>query len=127
MTIFWVGLSVSPQILRDLFGVDDILQLDPQQFAAQPLPVLETRLSAQVRNILHSRAITRGGRQTKMVLARQGTDGTELEFGDCLVEDQNNAATSYVDYLCQIHKQIHTVVSDQSVCTHERRLTFPQL
>lgn len=32
--IFWVGGCVSPQILLDLFGVDDIVALDPSHLVS---------------------------------------------------------------------------------------------
>ena len=49
-----------------------------------------------MRNILAYR-YTHRGRTPKMLLTRQDIDGLEIEFSDMLVEDQNNAALSYVD------------------------------
>ena len=63
------------------------------------LPVLETLLNAQVRNIIEFWKTTRGSKGLTIQLARQGIDGAEFEWARGLVEDRNNDASSYVDWL----------------------------
>lgn len=106
----WLHSSVSPNLLIDLFGDnhDSLKSLDPY---SSSLPVLETHLSAQVRNILEFLKVGRGSKAMTVQLARQGLDGSEYEFARLLVEDRNNEAQSYVDYLVQIHRFVQLEVS----------------
>ncbi|KAK4998738.1 COPII coat Sec23p-Sfb3p heterodimer component [Elasticomyces elasticus] len=108
--LLWLHAQVSPNLLQDLFGegFDDLKKLDP--FSAS-LPVLETHLSAQVRNILQYLETTRGSKALTIQLARQGLDGAEFEFARLLYEDRNNEAQSYVDWLVHVHRHIQLEVS----------------
>jgi protein transport protein SEC24 len=108
--LLWIHAHVSPNLLIDLFGGDrsSLKTIDP--FSAA-IPVLETHLNAQVRNILQYLSTTRGSKAMTIQIARQGLDGAEYEFARELVEDRNNEAQSYVDWLVHIHRYIQLEVS----------------
>lgn len=104
--ILWLHAQVSPNLLEDLFGPghDSLQGLNPN---TSSLPVLETHLNAQVRNLLQYLSTVRGSKSVTIQLARQGMDGAEYEFARLLLEDRNNEAQSYVDWLVHIHRQIN--------------------
>jgi protein transport protein SEC24 len=106
----WLHAQTSPNLLIDLFGddKDDLKALDPY-FSS--LPVLQTHLNAQVRNIIEYLKTMRGSKALTLQLARQGLDGAEYEFARLLVEDRNNEAQSYVDWLVHLHRHVQLEVS----------------
>jgi protein transport protein SEC24 len=108
--LLWLHSQVSPNLLEDLFGegMDDLQKLDAYINA---LPVLETHLNAQVRNILISMEEQRGRQGLSIQLARQGLDGAEFEFARLLYEDRNGEASSYVDWLVTLHRGVGSEVS----------------
>ncbi|GAA6061825.1 hypothetical protein JCM10212_001131 [Sporobolomyces blumeae] len=108
--ILWLGQAVSPQILQDLYSVENLDELDTRMTT---LPDLPTRLSAQMRNIL-SYFEERTGRCLPVLIARQNIDGTEIEFSNMLIEDSNNEQFSYVDYLCYVHQSIQSSLMGES-------------
>ncbi|KAI9723739.1 MAG: hypothetical protein M1812_001039 [Candelaria pacifica] len=112
MCLLWIHSQVSPNLLNDLFGESHstLQSLDP--FTAS-LPVLETHLNAQVRNILQYLSTVRGSKALTIQLARQGLDGAEYEFARLLVEDRNNEAQSYVDWLVHVHRHIQLELAGQ--------------
>ena len=103
--LLWIHARVSPNLLEDLFGEGKttLKSLDP---STSSLPVLDTHLNAQVRNILQYMGTVRGSKSISIQLARQGIDGAEYEFARLMVEDRNNEAQTYVDWLVHLHKQI---------------------
>ncbi|KAI5286332.1 COPII coat Sec23p-Sfb3p heterodimer component [Ascosphaera aggregata] len=119
LVLLWLHAAVSPNLLEDLFGpeITSLRRLNP---ATSAIPVLETHLNAQVRNILQYLSTVRGSKSVTIQLARQGLDGAEYEFARLLVEDRNNEAQSYVDWLVHLHRNIqlelggHKVKDDDS-------------
>ena len=107
--LLWFHSQTSPNLITDLFGEgkDSLKDLDAY---TSSLPVLETHLNAQVRNIIELLKTRRGSKGLTLQLARQGIDGAEFEFARMLVEDRNNEAQSYVDWLVHIHKGIQLEV-----------------
>ncbi|KAI9801720.1 MAG: COPII coat Sec23p-Sfb3p heterodimer component [Piccolia ochrophora] len=110
--LLWIHSHVSPNLLEDLFGDgrSSLASLDP---FSPSLPILETHLNAQVRNILQYLATLRGSKALTVQLARQGLDGSEYEFARLLVEDRNNEAQSYVDWLVHVHRHIQLEITGQ--------------
>jgi protein transport protein SEC24 len=107
--LLWLHQQVSPNLLEDLFGegFTSLQTLDPNLSA---LPVLDTHLNAQVRNILLHLEEQRGSKGLAIQLARQGLDGAEFEFARLLYEDRNGEASSYVDWLVMLHRGVGTEV-----------------
>ncbi|RAH66908.1 Sec23/Sec24 family protein [Aspergillus aculeatinus CBS 121060] len=110
--LLWLHSQVSPNLLEDLFGEgqNSLQGLSPQ---TSTIPVLETHLNAQVRNLLQYLSTIRGSKAVTIQLARQGLDGAEYEFARMLVEDRNNEAQSYVDWLVHVHRQINLELAGQ--------------
>lgn len=110
--LLWLHAQTSPNLITDLFGEghDSLKGLDAY---TSSLPVLETHLSAQVRNILEFLKSMRGSKGLTIQLARQGIDGAEYEFARTLVEDRNNEAQSYVDWLVHVHRGVQLELSGQ--------------
>jgi len=107
--LLWFHAQTSPNLITDLFG-EDKTTLQSLDAYTSNLPVLETHLNAQVRNIFEFLRAMRGSKGLTIQLARQGIDGAEYEFARMLVEDRNNEAQSYVDWLVHIHKGVQLEV-----------------
>ena len=110
--ILWIHAQVSPNLLEDLFGegYQSLQDLNPW---TSSLPVLETHLNAQVRNLIQYLSTIRGSKAATIQLARQGLDGSEFEFARMLIEDRNNEAQSYVDWLVHVHRHIQLELAGQ--------------
>jgi hypothetical protein len=73
--------------------IEALLLLMELKSAIRPGSLLSTQFS-NIIQVLESR---RGGLRLPLCIALQDRDAVEIEFGDMLVEDQNNDALSYGD------------------------------
>lgn len=110
--LLWLHEHVSPNLLEDLFGPGNT-NLADLDHSLSSLPVLETHLNAQARNLIAYWSSVRGSKALTLQLARQGLDGAEYEFARLLVEDRNNEAQSYVDWLVHLHRGIQMELAGQ--------------
>ncbi|PHH62067.1 hypothetical protein CDD81_7623 [Ophiocordyceps australis] len=110
--LMWFHEQTSPNLISDLFGQgkDSLKSLDAY---TSSLPVLETHLNCQVRNIVEFLKTMRGSKGLTIQLARRGIDGAEYEFARLLVEDRNNEAQSYIDWLVHVHKGVQMELSGE--------------
>ncbi|KAK2553358.1 Protein transport protein Sec24C [Acropora cervicornis] len=104
----WIGLQVDPNLLHEVFGVQTIGQVDIEMTS---LPVLDNPLSTRLNEIIHKIQEQRQ-HYLKLTVVRQ-RDKLEAWFKHLLVEDKgiNPAANSYVDFLCQMHKEIRNLMN----------------
>lgn len=110
--LLWLHARTSPNLVSDLFGpdYDSLASLPP---LISRLPVLDTHLNAQVRNLLQYLSTIRGSKAMSIQLARQGIDGAEYEFARGLVEDRNGECQSYVDWLVSVHRSVQLDLAGQ--------------
>ncbi|KAI1311905.1 COPII coat Sec23p-Sfb3p heterodimer component [Mortierella claussenii] len=104
---FWLGQEISVVFLQEVFGVQSLDEVDPLQ---RHLPHLETSMSSHLRTLQNYMQAQRA-KYLDLTIVRQGKDQSELEFSNLLVEDKNNEAMSYVEYLPTIHRMIQTEIT----------------
>ncbi|KAG7664662.1 SFB3 [[Candida] subhashii] len=119
----WIDPEANIMLLRDLFGdsVGSIQDINPLM---DELPVLETEISQQARNIIRyfqSHLVGLMGLGSAGIqIVRKGLDGNEFAFREMLMDDSFGGAVtatsgpSYPEYLTNLHRAIKvTMESDK--------------
>ncbi|XP_050445798.1 protein transport protein Sec24C [Cataglyphis hispanica] len=103
----WLGMALSSQWVQSVFGVPSVVQVDTDRAA---LPILDTPLNNRITNIIN-RIHAERHRCMKLTIVRQ-REKLEMVLRQFLVEDRgNDGSPSYVDFLCHMHKEIRTLLS----------------
>jgi protein transport protein SEC24 len=103
----WLGMALSSQWIQSVFGVPAVVQVDTDRAT---LPILDTPLNNRIRNIINRIRVERH-HCVKLTIVRQ-REKLEMVLRHFLVEDRgNDGSPSYVDFLCHMHKEIRTLLS----------------
>ena len=106
----YIGRNAIPLLLNDLFGpgCNSLSDLNPLH---STLPQVDSQISTQLHNLLAHISESRPSRSLHIQFVRQTLDGAELEFSTLLVEDRNNEAQAYTEFLAYLHRQINLEVN----------------
>ncbi|XP_076459281.1 protein transport protein Sec24C-like [Babylonia areolata] len=103
----WIGHMVDPELIQQMFGVASAAQVDIDKVQ---LMDLDNSASRKLRDIVDTIRQERA-RYLKLTIVRQ-RDKLEPWFNHFLVEDKGmNGSSSYVDFLCHIHKEIRNILN----------------
>ncbi|XP_063979961.1 protein transport protein Sec24C [Diachasmimorpha longicaudata] len=101
----WLGLALSPEWTQAVFGAPVV---DTERTS---LPVLDNQLNIRIRDII-ARVRAERHHCMRLTIVRQ-RDKLEMVLRHFLVEDRgNDNSQSYVDFLCHMHKEIKTLLSN---------------
>ncbi|XP_072945945.1 protein transport protein Sec24C [Epargyreus clarus] len=104
--LVWVGSQAPADFVRDVFGAASPQQIDTQ---VCELPILDNPTSEAVRELIEDARVKRRNAM-RLTLMRQH-DKLEAVLRHFLVEDRGvDGSSSYVDYLCHIHKEIRALL-----------------
>lgn len=103
----WLGLSLSPQWVQAVFGVPSVMQVDTDRTVIPELNnPLNNRIIEIINHVRHERH-----RCMKLTIVRQ-REKLEVVLRRFLLEDRGtDGSPSYVDFLCQMHKEIRVLLS----------------
>ncbi|KAB0790460.1 hypothetical protein PPYR_15149 [Photinus pyralis] len=105
--MMWIGLGVNSDFCQQVFGVPSCVQIDVDKVS---LPILDNPLSRAVHSLLLQIREERS-RHMRLTLVRQ-REKLEPIFKHFLVEDKGlDNSSSYVDFLCHMHKEIRSILS----------------
>mmetsp|Transcript_29910 Transcript_29910/g.73595 ORF Transcript_29910/g.73595 Transcript_29910/m.73595 type:complete len:821 (+) Transcript_29910:1478-3940(+) len=103
--ILWLGNKVEPHVVEGLSGAPVLKGLDCAQLE---LRSPESSHAAQMAHtIIRSLGAQRGGHYPRVEIS-SADDGRDVRFLAMLSEDRSQAAMSYVEFLCHIHRQIQS-------------------
>lgn len=101
----YIGNSVAPDIMQQLFGVPSVDQI-PTQFVLQQFEnLLSKKLNDVVNEIRRQRCS-----YLRLQLCKKG-DPSGMLFFSYMVEDKTPGGLSYVEFLVHIHRQIQSKMS----------------
>mmetsp|Transcript_6786 Transcript_6786/g.17383 ORF Transcript_6786/g.17383 Transcript_6786/m.17383 type:complete len:244 (+) Transcript_6786:2-733(+) len=103
--LVWFGRDVPTDVLTQLLDTPSLNGVDCSQLELQPPEA--GPYAAYVDDVLRSLGSVRGGHypRPQIVTSR---DPLETRFLAMLTEDRSQAAMSYVEFLCHVHRQIQT-------------------